>query len=254
MRDVRDFRFMAPQRRARFKASEEADLARGQIVNRADDLDLALFDQSADHVAATQQLVDLHFDVGLDHAIDELDVGRAAIGAGRGLDRIDRRLDFVEQQRQVAELHAVASALDGTAGGVTHDHDQLGAGRRRGEFEAAEQVFIDDVARDPTDEQVAYALVEDDFRRRARIEAGQHHRERVLTVGGGLLLCEQVAIDGLPGDEPGVSFLEQLQRLIRRECLLGLLVERAVMVVGQHRRRCDQRRDCKRSEKLFEHP
>lgn len=54
-------------------------------------------------------------DVGFDDIVDEFDIGRAAIGADRRADRIDGRLDFIQQRGQVAEFHAVASALDGAA-------------------------------------------------------------------------------------------------------------------------------------------
>ncbi len=200
-------------------------------MDSADDLDLTLLDQIADHVAAAQEFIDLHADVGLDDLVDELGVGRAAVGADRGLHGVDGRFDLVEQGGQVADFHAVAGAHNRSTGGVAHDHDQLGTGRGGGELEAAEEVGVDDVTGDATDKDIAHALVEDDLRGRARVQAGQHHGEGELTTRGIALLVDQVAVDGLTGDEARVSFLQNLQRRVRRQRLLSFLVKGAVVVV-----------------------
>lgn len=74
--------------------------------------------------------------------------------------------------------------------------DELGAGGRGGESEASEQVGVDDVARDATDTDVADALVERDFWRRARIKARPPDR----ALGGAVAVNrEPVRCESSPG-------------------------------------------------------
>ena len=59
--------------------------------------------------------------------------------------------------------------VDRAAIGVTHHQHQAGAERAGGKFDAAHQRGRNHIARDPDDEQIAKALIENNFRRRAAI-------------------------------------------------------------------------------------
>ena len=54
-----------------------------------------------------------------------------------------------------------------------------------GKLDAADLRRGDDVARDPDDEEIAKALVEDDLGRDARVGAAEHDGERLLPIGQG---------------------------------------------------------------------
>jgi len=63
---------------------------------------------------------------------------------------------------------------------MTHHQDQFGAGGRAGELQAAEDVVVGDVAGDARIEGVADAGIENDFRRRARVDAAEDRRSRQM--------------------------------------------------------------------------
>jgi hypothetical protein len=88
---------------------------------------------------------------------------------------------------------------------------------RRRECEAFEDGAVDDVSRDPDDEEVPESLVEDDLRDDARVRAPQDGCERPLPaqklrapLGG------SARIRGTIFDETPISFFERGQRLICR--------------------------------------
>ncbi len=58
----------------------------------------------------------------------------------------ERGSDLGQQAGQVAELGVVHRALDGAALGVAQRHDQARAGQLGGEFQAAPDVVVDEVA------------------------------------------------------------------------------------------------------------
>lgn len=64
---------------------------------------------------------------------------------------------------------------------VTKDHDETGGKLSRGEFDAADLGWTDNVARDADHEKVAQPLIENDLYRSPRIGTSQDNRERFLT-------------------------------------------------------------------------
>ena len=111
------------------------------------------------------------------------------------------------------------------------------------ELQAADDVGVDEIAGDPGREHAAEALVEDQFRRHPRIDAADDGRERRLTGGGGLDLRQEIAVDGLAGEQPGVAVHQPLQGLIRRLGALPGGVEHHAVVVRQGRAGAAQQRD-----------
>ena len=66
---------------------------------------------------------------------------------------------------------------------VAEHDDEAGAVALRRKLDAADLRGCDDVAGDADDEQIAEPLVEDDFRRHARIRAAENDGERLLACG-----------------------------------------------------------------------
>jgi len=108
----------------------------------------------------------------------------------------------------VAELHPIDRALDGAAGGVTHDENEPGTRRGAGEFEAPEQVVIGDVARNARVEGVADPGVEDDLGWRARVDTAQYRGGRELAARRRTLLRQVVVWVHLPAAEALVAALQ----------------------------------------------
>ena len=73
----------------------------------------------------------------------------------------------------------------------------------------------DHVAGHPHAENVAQAQIENQLGRRARIDATEHHRQRVLAFRGGLNLPAKVARQPATGAKSIVSFAKNLQHLLR---------------------------------------
>ena len=101
--------------------------------------------------------------VAFGHGVDKLRVLAGAL-ARKGC-RADGGLDLLQQAGEVPELSLVNRTLDGAAGRMSHDEDQLGAGDSAGELEAAEGVIVGNVAGHARVEAVANADVEDDLSR-----------------------------------------------------------------------------------------
>src|SRR5437588_129144 len=70
---------------------------------------------------------------------------------------------------------------DGAALRMAHDDDQSSIKSCRGELNAADLRWCDNVAGDSNDEEVAEALVKDQFRGDAGIRATEDDRERLLS-------------------------------------------------------------------------
>src|SRR5438552_8381754 len=93
-----------------------------------------------------------------------------------------------------------------------------------GIFDRSEDKWIGDVPRHPQDKNVSQSLIEDIFRRHARIGAGQDNRERVLALGQfPPTLRAYVRGFRMIGDKSFISLLEPFQSLLRRQggLLLG---------------------------------
>ena len=100
-----------------------------------------------------------------------------AIGLGQ---RGQRRLEVLEQRRDIAELDIVDGALDRAAGVVPEHDNRLGALDLGCIFEAADNIRVDDVAGDARAEHIADAQVENQFGRNAGIDAADNGGERCL--------------------------------------------------------------------------
>lgn len=107
----------------------------------------------------------------------------------------------------------VNRALDRAATRVTHHEHKFRAGNCASEFHAPGEVGIGDGAGDAGVEKVAEAGVENNFRRRPRINAAQNDGVRILTGGGRLLVVKHVARFGFSGSKALVAALEVLQHL-----------------------------------------
>ncbi len=100
--------------------------------------------------------------------------------------------------------------------------DRLGARNLGRIFEAADNIRVDDVTGHARAEHVADVLIENHFRRNARIDAADNGGVGRL-IGGGLFdLLHQIAIDGFTGREARVAGFELRDRLVRRGCLLPI--------------------------------
>jgi hypothetical protein len=114
--------------------------------------------------------------------------------------------------------------LDGTALGMTHDHDQFGADQFGRKFETAKDVVIDKVARHPSNKDVTNPLIKHIFRLCARIEAAHYGGKGKLVFRGLLDLCQEIPFFHLPADKAFVALFEHFQRLSWSDgslCLLG---------------------------------
>ena len=125
---------------------------------------------------------------------------------------VHRRLDLGEQAGEVAQFHVVHRALDGAAIGMADDGNQFCAGNFAGEFHAAEDVVIQHVAGDARAENVADALVQNDFDGLARIQAAQDHGKGILAGGGGFDVGGKIAVQRMAGHKPRVARFQFRQR------------------------------------------
>src|SRR5262249_8569061 len=76
-------------------------------------------------------------------------------------------LNLIQKLGEFAELDIVDSAFDGTAVGMTQDEDEFCARDLAGEFHASADIVIKHVGGDAGVEDVADALVEEEFNRLA---------------------------------------------------------------------------------------
>ena len=134
-----------------------------QMINRADDLDLAGVEFVPDAPAAFQHVGDGLPDVCADRAVDDLGLARAVGGCFRG-----GGTDVVDECGQ----HALkAGVLDGgrdrAASGVPHHDEHGGVQMIDAVFHRADLGRVGDVPRDADDEQVADTLIEDRLDRHA---------------------------------------------------------------------------------------
>ena len=81
------------------------------------------------------------------------------------------RPDVGQRRGQVSEFHVIDRTLHGTTVGMTQDDDELRTRNFRCILEAARDVRVHEVARDPDGEDVADPLIEYKFRRHAAVHA-----------------------------------------------------------------------------------
>ena len=126
------------------------------------------------------------------------------------LNGLDGRLDVAHQR-----LHMTGSGIagqgsfDGTATVVTDNNDETGAEMVHCVFDAAETVVIDQVARGADHEKVADVVIEDEFRRGARVGAGDDDGKGALRLRGfGSFGGVRFALRHLMGGETGVALFK----------------------------------------------
>jgi hypothetical protein len=75
------------------------------------------------------------------------------------------------------------------------------------EFEASDDIGVDEVPGDAGDEDVADSLVEDQLGRHPAVDAPDERRERRLPGRGRSNLGKEIAVNTAPADEAGVAVL-----------------------------------------------
>lgn len=101
--------------------------------------------------------------------------------------RFDGRADAVDDRSKIGRpafrrtLELFQCGFNGAAHRVTQDHDKPRAESFGRKLDTADVRWGDDVAGHTDDEQVAQALMENDFRRHPRVGAAENDGERLLT-------------------------------------------------------------------------
>ena len=110
--------------------------------------------------------------------------------------------------------------MDRAAAFVAEHDNQAGAQVRDGVFDAAQGVLAREIAGDADDKQIADMLVEDQFRRGARVRAADDDGKGVLGLGGlGPPDGFGFAVGGFAADEALVAGLEDGQGGVRADGL-----------------------------------
>src|SRR4051812_43686214 len=135
----------------------------------------------------------------------------------RALGCLDGGLDAPQKFGQLPELRSIDGSLDGAAFAMAQNNDQLCPGELRSELGAADDVIVDDVASNASAKDIANALVKDQLRRHAGIDAADDKRKRKLSAGGRPYLAEEVAIAHVLRHKPLIAGLELCQGLGRPE-------------------------------------
>lgn len=117
-----------------------------------------------------------------------------------------------ERGGEVSELRIIHGPLDGAAFGMTQNNDRFGTGQFGREFQATNDIGVDEIPCDARTEDIADLLIEDQFRRYAAIDAPNNGRERRLPRRGRPNLRHQIAVNAATADEAGIAVLEPLQR------------------------------------------
>gem|GEM_PF-6875399 len=193
---------------------EEPDFSRRQIVFSADDRDFTVLDELLEDVATDHDGADGPAHVQVGHVFDENRVRRIPFRRVPGLALlVNRRLNLRQQFGEAPQFEVIARSLDRAARRVSQHDDQFRPRQRTGKLKAADDVGVDDVPGDAYREDVAEALVEDEFGRCAAVDAADDDRKRPLPGAGLVGLLQQVAVLTQVPNKALVAFLEILQRL-----------------------------------------
>jgi len=129
------------------------------------------------------------------------------------MDGIDNGLDVA------VRFPTLQGGGDGPTVLVTEYHDESNAEMLDGVLDAAQDLVVDDIARVTHHEQIAQALIEEKFRRNARIGATEDYGKRMLPGRGKFMaplhLHIRVALPVL--HMPPVAFHQPRQRLVRSD-------------------------------------
>ncbi|HXA91775.1 MAG TPA: hypothetical protein VNU73_00910, partial [Steroidobacteraceae bacterium] len=95
---------------------------------------------------------------------------------------------------------------------MTQDDDGFRPRQLRGEFEAADDIDVDEVTCDAGDEDIADMLIEDQLRRNSAVDAPDDRRKRCLPRRGRSNLCHEIAVNAPSGDETRIAVFQPLYR------------------------------------------
>jgi len=195
---------------------QPTDPSSGQFVNRADDQDVLLFPIGPLHLRRAIQLVHRPADIGFNASLKEPCRSLCRVNPPDSrTDECDKpanplRMFGAGEPGRQRSLHRAAVFMP------EYDHE-FGAEVLMCILDAAGDIRRDDVASDPDHEQVAETLIEDQFRRHARIAATQDDGEGVLAAAQSReSLLGDVAVFCFATDESLISFDQALKRLLRR--------------------------------------
>lgn len=165
---------------------EEVDLSRGEVVFRSDHHDLATTHHAFEDRARVSKMVRRGSHVGSDGAMHQIGFvfirGGFEHRAGRRRDAVDDVSEVVAES-SCAFAEGIERRFDRAAIGVA-EHDGQACSERGGrELDATDERRSDDIARDAHDEQVADALIEDEFGGKSRVGAGENGGEWALSRG-----------------------------------------------------------------------
>ena len=134
---------------------------------------------------------------------------------------LDCRCNFSDQLRQITQNCAVTRTFHRATMGMSQHDDGFGTRYFSRIFQAAQDVFIDDIASYTCSEHVADTLIKYQCRIRTGIDAGNHAHEGILTVfTADFCLSHQVALQHTARHKSCISILQTLDREIRRNFTL----------------------------------
>ena len=183
---------------------QKLDVARHDIVHRADDRDPPVPNEAVERLALLAHPFNDPRHVAAGHGIDErLLLGSRSRFDGPAGGRIDRLLDVFEDVVEVLATGGlggrpdladeVDGCCDSAAPAVSHDQDQFCPGHRTAILRAGQHLPARDVAGDADAEDVAHAQVKDQLSRCAGIDATEHDGQGMLPLGRGAGLADEVA-------------------------------------------------------------
>lgn len=131
------------------------------------------------------------------------------------------RLDRLDQLGQVAWqldplLHHLDRGVNRPAIGVTEDHDERRAQEFDGIFEAGKAVIVEEISGETHDEDIARALIEQEFGRDAAVGATEDRGDWKLCRGARGTVDGKVLLIHLASHVTGISLHQPVERLSRR--------------------------------------
>jgi hypothetical protein len=199
---------------------EEIDETRFERVLGAHDDQTVFLDELLEYLRPMAQVAGRHAHVRANRVAHECVGIVPQLGSQQ---RLDRRPHAVNDRVEIFRLAdgRPVELFDGGENGaalrVSQHDDKPRAVTLGGEFDTADLRWRNDVAGDADDEEIAEALVEDDFRRHARIGAAQNNRERLLA--GGNLYAARFTSKGIVVTDvrhkPVIAVFQALEGVLR---------------------------------------
>ena len=196
-------------------AIEKIDEARFQRVLGADDDQAFVTLEPRDNLRRVSQCISRRADIGAHGLFDDVVSIRLAIARQRSFyGRANEFRDRTDVCRYptFGRLQGVERRPDRAAVRMAEHHDESCTEFRTGEFHAANQGRLHDIAGNPHDEQVANALVENNLGRGAGIRAAENHGKRFLRVN--VLAPPRLVADAVlrrVRDKAAITFAQALE-------------------------------------------